>query len=470
MRFPHWTGADLVAATGGERVCGSADAEFSEIGIDSRAIAASAVFVAIRGERHDGHRFAPAVVDGGVRGLVVARDALPDLPVAQWQSAGVVCVAVNDTTQALGALAAFHRRRAGVNVAAITGSNGKTSTRVLTAAVLEQRFSVLATRGNLNNEIGVPLTLFRLASDHQWAVLELGMNHPGEIGRLTAICEPRIGAITNIGPAHLQGVGSMEGVLRAKAELVEGMPSGGRAVLNVDDPRLRRLGAELDRPVTWFGRSPEADVRAEAEVESGAGLAFSLALPDGRVPVRLPLMGRFQVLNALAAAAVGHLAGLGPETIAAGLSVGRPEKGRMVRVDTRRGIHLIDDTYNANPASMAAAVETLTSLAPAGQRVLVMGDMLELGPEAPALHREAGRRAVAAGVDRLLACGPLSGEVAAGAKAAGLPADRVETGPPEALVTELTTTLRANDWVLIKGSRGMAMERILNLLREWADR
>jgi UDP-N-acetylmuramoyl-tripeptide--D-alanyl-D-alanine ligase len=460
----------LVAATGGERVCGSADAEFSGIGIDSRAIEPGAVFVALRGERHDGHRFAPAVVDGGVRGLVVARDALPELPLDRWRSAGAVCVAVADTTRALGALAAYQRRRAGVEVAAITGSNGKTSTRVLTAAVLEREFSVLATRGNFNNEIGLPLTLFRLAPDHQWAVLELGMNHPGEIGRLAAICAPRVGVILNIGPAHLQGVGSMEGVLRAKAELVEGMPPGGPAVLNADDPRLRRLGAELDRPVTWFGRSPAADVRAEAEAEGGTGLAFTLVLPDGRVPVRLPLVGRFQVLNALAAAAVGHLAGLDPETIAAGLSSGRPETGRMVPIDTRRGIHLIDDTYNANPASLAAAVETLVAMAPPGRRVLVMGDMLELGPEAPALHREAGARAAAAGVDRLLARGALAEEVAAGAREAGLPADRAVTGAPEALVAELTATLRAGDWVLVKGSRGMAMERILNPLREWADR
>lgn len=465
-----WTADELCAATGGERVSGSGEPVFSGIAIDSRAIEPGQVFVAIRGDRHDGHRFAAAVVESGVRGLVVARDALEDLPLDAWRNAGVACVAVGDTTAALGGLAAFHRRRWNGPVAAVTGSNGKTSTRAMMAAVLGQAGPVLATRGNFNNEIGLPLTLFRLRPEHRWAAVELGMNHFGEIARLTKIAAPEIGVITNIGPAHLEGVGSLDGVRRAKGELVAEMPPGATAVLNADDPHLVRLARETDRPVLMFGRSESAAVRAEDEESVPGGVRFTLILPGGRVPVRLSVAGRFQVANALAAAAAGHLAGLAPEAIAAGLAAARPEKGRMVPLETRRGVHLIDDTYNANPASMAAAIETLAELAPVGRRVLVAGDMLELGEEGEALHREAGRRAAKAGVDRVLGCGSLAESLVAAAAEAGLAPGNCFCGSPEAVADRLTETLNPGDWVLVKGSRGMAMERVLNLLREWADR
>jgi UDP-N-acetylmuramoyl-tripeptide--D-alanyl-D-alanine ligase len=465
-----WTPGDLLAATGGKRVSGSGGESFSGIGIDSRAITPGQVFVAIRGDRHDGHRFAAAVVEAGVRGLVLARDGLNDVPLDAWRVAGVTCVAVDDTTRALGALAAFHRRRWNGPVAAVTGSNGKTSTRAMMAAVLGQAGPTLATRGNFNNEIGLPLTLFRLRPEHRWAAVELGMNHFGEIARLTKIAVPEIGLITNIGPAHLEGVGSLDGVRRAKGELVAEMPPGAAAVLNADDPHLVRLARETDRPVLMFGRSESAAVRAEDEESVPGGIRFNLILPSGRIPVRLAVSGRFQVYNALAAAAVGHLAGLAPEAIAAGLTEARPEKGRMVPLETRRGIHLIDDTYNANPASMAAAIQVLVELAPAGHRVLVAGDMLELGDAAEALHREAGRLAAEAGVDRVLGCGPLAESLVAAAADAGLAPADCFSGSPEAAAERLTETLNPGDWVLVKGSRGMAMERVLNLLREWADR
>jgi len=466
----RWTVGDLLAATGGERASGSGDADFSGIAIDSRAIEPDQLFVAVRGERHDGHRFAAAVVESGVRGLVLARDALNDLPLEAWREAGVTCVAVSDTTRALGALAAFHRRRWNGPVAAVTGSNGKTTTRAMMAAVLGRAGSTLATRGNFNNEIGLPLTLLRLRPEHRWAAVELGMNHFGEIARLARIAAPDIGVITNIGPAHLEGVGSLDGVRRAKGELIAEMPPGATAALNADDPHLVRLAGETDRPVLGFGRSESAAVRAEDEAPIPGGVGFTLVLPDGRAPVRLRAVGRFQVSNALAAAAAGHLAGLDAETVAAGLAETRPEKGRMVPLETRRGVRLIDDTYNANPASMAAAVQALTELAPPGRRVLVAGDMLELGPAAEALHREAGRRAAEAGVDRVLGSGPLSAALAAEAEAAGLPPDACFSGSPGAVADRLMETLAPGDWVLVKGSRGMAMERILNLLREWADR
>ncbi|MFP4421074.1 MAG: UDP-N-acetylmuramoyl-tripeptide--D-alanyl-D-alanine ligase [Desulfococcaceae bacterium] len=466
----RWKARELTIAAGGERVAGTGEAEFSDIAIDSRAIAPDQLFVAIRGERHDGHRFAPAVVESGVRGVVVARDALNDLPLDVWREAGVTCLAVDDTTRALGALANFRRRLWGGSVAAVTGSNGKTSTRAMMAAVLARAGPTLATRGNFNNEIGLPLTLFRLRPEHRWAAVELGMNHFGEIARLARIAAPDIGVITNIGPAHLEGVGSLDGVLRAKAELIAEMPAASTAVLNADDSRLLDLARATDRPVALFGRSERAAIRAQDETPTPEGTAFTLVLPNGRARVRLSAAGRFQVSNALAAAAVGHLAGLDAGAIAAELAEVRPEKGRMVPLETRRGIHLIDDTYNANPASLAAAVQTLAELAPPGRRALVVGDMLELGDAATELHRQAGRLAVAAGVDRVLGSGPLSAALVSAAAEAGLPTEACFSGPPGAVADRLTETLNPGDWVLVKGSRGMAMERVLNLLREWADR
>jgi UDP-N-acetylmuramoyl-tripeptide--D-alanyl-D-alanine ligase len=305
-----WTTADILEATGGELLGGDLQTRFAEVCIDSRKISAGDLFVAIIGDVHDGHRFAGEVVAQGVGGLVVNKNRAKDLPVAEWQAKNIACIAVDNTTRALGDLAAFNRRRTQVSVVAITGSNGKTTTRQLTVNVVASRFSTLAPIGNYNNEIGVPLTLLRLNPGHQWAVLELGTNRPGEIARLAEICTPDIGVITNIGPAHLEGLGSLNGVQREKGTLLEKLKPDGRAVLNADDPRVRALAPKAKRNAVLFGLSPDAPVRAEAVKEKAAGVSFDLVLPADRISIDLKIPGRFMIPNALAAAAVGHLMGL----------------------------------------------------------------------------------------------------------------------------------------------------------------
>jgi UDP-N-acetylmuramoyl-tripeptide--D-alanyl-D-alanine ligase len=464
-----WTLQDILNATHGDLVAGDRDRSFDSISIDSRRITAADVFVAIRGAVHDGHRFIREVVDGGVRGLVVGRSRIGDLP-AEWLRAGpVACVAVADTTRALGDLAAYHRKRSPAAVIAITGSNGKTSTRRMTAAVLSLRFAVLEPAKNLNNQIGVPLTLFNLEPRHAWAVLELGTNLPGEIARLAEICTPDVGLITNIGPAHLEGLGSLEGVLREKGALLEGLAPGGRAVLNADDPRLRRLGGECGVEPLLFGLSADAAVRAEGIEEAARGIDFELALPGQRTAVHLRAHGRFMVHNALAAAAAGHLLGVSLEDIKEGLEGFSPVQGRMSVSTLSGGVHLIDDTYNANPASMEAAIATLHRLRGPGRGLLVVGDMLELGSAAAALHRDMGRLAARTGVSKLLACGNFAEAVAAGAGEGGMAAADIVTGSQAAIGGVLLGELKAGDWVLVKGSRSMGMEAIVNALQQWAE-
>jgi UDP-N-acetylmuramoyl-tripeptide--D-alanyl-D-alanine ligase len=464
-----WTMPDILNATGAELVCGDGRQRFTGLSIDSRTIEAGELFVAIRGAVHDGHRFIPEVLGRGVRGLIVAsrhRDALPE---AARAAGRVACAAVSDTTRALGDLGAFHRNRSRAALVAVTGSNGKTSTRRMTAAVLSQRFRVLEAERNLNNQIGVPLTLLRLAPEHEWAVLELGTNLPGEIARLAQICTPEIGVITNIGPAHLEGLGSLEGVLAEKSALLSGLRAGGRAVLNADDPRLRPLAQGPGRKTLLFGLAADAAVRAARVQETAAGVDFELVLPAETVPVHLNAHGRFMVQNALAAAAVGHLLGLSGAEIAAGLGRFAPVAGRMQVSRLADGIILIDDTYNANPASMEAALAVLGGLKSGGRSILVAGDMRELGAEAGRMHREIGRLAARTGVGRLFACGDLATETAAGARSGGMAAADIVTGARADIEHALLEALRPADRVLIKGSRAMGMEHVVRAIKDWSN-
>jgi len=465
-----WTASEILEATHGQRLCGQLERAFTGIGIDSRQITAGQLFVAIKGETHDGHAFVPDVLQKKVQGLLIAQDRVPEMPVDQWRTQGIVGLAVDNTVTALGHLAHFNRRRAAVSVVAITGSNGKTTTRSMITTVVSQKHTTLATTGNLNNEIGLPLTLFRLSPDHRWAVLELGMNHPGEIGRLGRICEPDIGVITNIGPAHLEGLKSMEGVMQAKGELLQTLASNGLAILNADDPYLLQLAERCDRPVLFFGLSDRARVRAVNIVTRAAGITFTLVLPGAEVPVELQTHGRFMVGNALAAAAVGHQIGLSAQSIKSGLEAFRPVTGRLNICQTPTGVNLIDDTYNANPGSMRAAIETLQVLKGNHQGVLVAGDMLELGTQAKRLHMEIGAWAADHAIDRLYITGAFAPQVAAGAQDQGLAAAAIYIGSKQDILRALRAQLQPGDWVLVKGSRGMRMETIVQgLLAQRAD-
>ena len=463
----NWSVNTVVQATGGRLLCGPSNVQYHGIGIDSRTIEPDQLFVAICGERYDAHRFIAQVVEKGVRGVVVAaaQSLSADLDAAADQ--GVACIAVTDTTRALGALAAYQRRQAKIPVVAITGSNGKTTTRRMTALVLAQRYKTLATRGNFNNEVGLPLTLFNLSELHQAAVLELGMNHAGEIDRLAAICQPTIGVITNVGPAHLEFLKTVEGVARAKGELLSHIAVNGHAVLNRDDPHVAGLADASVCPVTFFGITADAHIRAASIGDTQTGVAFDLVLPTDRARIQIRSPGRFMVHNALAAAAAGYLAGLNIHDIKAGLESFQPQSGRLQILQIPTGVTIIDDTYNANPASMKAAIDTFRAHGGQGRGYVVLGDMLELGPKADAWHQSVGRYAARANPQRLLVCGDHAPSVVAGAQSEDMPVQRLAAGSKEEITADLIARLVPGDWILVKGSRGMAMETVVQAIKAW---
>lgn len=471
-----WTTEDILTATGGEVlrvgtgerrvVSGNGSVRsFGSVFIDSRDIPENGLFVAIKGQLHDGHAFIGQLMAAGVRGFVIGRKTAGDVVNTLDATRDVLVIVVEDTVRALGDLAAYHRRRAGIPVVAVTGSNGKTSTREMTAAIFRQKFNTLSTAGNFNNEIGLPLTLLRLNRDHQAAVVEMGMNHPGEIRRLSKIGKPDAGVITNIGSAHLEGLGSLEAIMRAKAEIMDGMPDDAPLITNGDDPFCLRLAASAARPVVFFGTAETAHVRAVAVASSGIGSRFTLRLPEERIDIELKVPGAFMVANALAAAAAGHVMGATLQQIKAGLESFAPVKGRMNLVETHWGGTLIDDTYNANPDSMAAAIQTLVSLKGENRALLVSGDMMELGENAPAYHEEIGRLSAELGIAKIFATGQYAKDLARGAISAGMPDETIITGEKKELMAELAGCLRSGDWVLVKGSRGMGMETVVQFLR-----
>jgi UDP-N-acetylmuramoyl-tripeptide--D-alanyl-D-alanine ligase len=464
-----WTTAQIVKATRGGLLCGDLQQSFSRISIDSRTISSNDVFVAIEGDVHDGHAFASDVVAQGVRGLVVGRTKISHLPISDWKKNQIACIAVADTTRALGDLASFNLRRSQASVVGITGSNGKTTTRKLTAGILERQYNILATSGNRNNEIGLPLTLLGLEFEHQWAVVELGTNSPGEIKRLVEICSPKIGVITNIGPAHLEKLGSLDGVMHEKGDLLKGLGPNGIAILNADDPRGLQLAQNAENEVILFGLSDEATIRARHITEKDSGITFTLIFEEKSLSVHLNSPGSFMISNALAAAAVGYSLGLSSETVRSGLEAFTPVAGRMNILHMSNGIHIIDDTYNANPESMKAALSTLQQMRLGGRGVFVAGDMLELGEMSPALHRQVGALAARSGISRLYAKGKFCEAVAIGAHEEGLRSADIVTGSRDEIIKDLKGWLQPGDWILVKGSRGMAMEKVVQGLKDWSE-
>ena len=464
-----WTIKDCLAATEGRLLGRDAGIQFARVSIDSRQITKDELFVAIKGDVHDGHAFADAVVKKGIRGLIIDEQKVDALPSDDWMDSSVACISVTDTTLALGRMAAYHRRRNSASIAAITGSNGKTTTRRMTAAVVARRFNTHSTKKNFNNDIGLPLTLLEICPAHQWAVVELGMNAPGEIDYLAGICSPDIGIITNVGPAHLEGVGSLEGVMNAKGELLGRIKPDGSAILNADDSRVSALADRTDCRVLFYGLSESATIRGYDVVTTGSGCTFTLGLPNERIQVSLNIPGEFMVSNALAAAATGYEMGLPADQIKAGLEAFIPVEGRMNIRQLQNGIHMIDDTYNANPGSMAAALKTLSALRGKSRSIFVAGDMKELGEQSASLHTDIGALAVRSGIDLMFVTGEFADQMAAGALAEGMASRQVMTGTKPEILQALVEELVTDDWVLVKGSRSMAMEDIVHGLQQWAD-
>ena len=426
------------------------DAGFRGAGTDTRTLSPGALFFALKGERYDAHDMLDAALAAGAAGLVVSRDVATDAP----------RVLVDDTRAALGDLARAWRSRFDIPVLAITGSNGKTTTKEMLASILRTQGPTLATAGNLNNDIGVPLTLFQLGAEHRHAVIEMGANRPNDIADLVAIALPTVALVTMCGPAHLEGFGDIAGVATAKGKIYTRLPADGVAVINADDVYAAQWRATAgDVRILTFGLGPEADVAAR-DIEHdaiGAGSRFTLRVGAAERLVRLPFDGLHNVRNALAAAAAAHAIGVPLEAIVNGLETASRVKGRLNLKRSRGGMRLIDDSYNANPASVGAAIELLARQPNA--RWLVFGDMGELGDGAAEAHRQVGLEARAAGVDRLFAIGA---EARAAADAFGDGATWY--ADVDAALPELLALDGADATLLIKASRFMQLDRIVDAL------
>jgi UDP-N-acetylmuramoyl-tripeptide--D-alanyl-D-alanine ligase len=453
--------ADVIGWSGGRLVRGRASALFAGVSTDTRADLGGKLFVALIGANHDAHAFLGQALAGGAAGLLVQRsDALPAAPT----DAAVIEVA--DTTLALGALAAGHRSGFTGPVVAITGSNGKTTTKEMCAAILACLGPCLKNRGNLNNNIGLPLTLLERDASHRVLVVEIGMNHRGEIAPLAAIARPTVGVITNVGTAHIEHLGSREAIAVEKGDLVAALPPEATAVLNADDPRAFAQRERTRARVVGFGVGPSADVRAERVTALGErGFAFDLVVGGTRTAVQVAGLADSTVPNALAAAAAALAAGASPDQVAEGLARYRGVGGRMEQLTLPRNIILINDTYNANPQSMQVALESLAKLKGSSRAIAVLGDMGELGEAALDAHRATGALVARLGLDHLFTLGRFGQPLADAAMHAGMASERVHVGAThEEVASAVSELLQGNDWVLVKGSRSMKMERVVEAL------
>lgn len=431
-----------------------ADADVLRVSTDSRTMQPGDLFIALRGDTFDGGAFAAQALQQGAAGVVLDRTQAPELAEA---------IRVDDTRLALGKLAAAWRKRFSLPVVAVTGSNGKTTVKEMLAAILRMEAgsdaAVLHTEGNLNNDIGVPLMLLRLRETHQYAVFEMGMNHAGEIDYLTRLARPDVAVVNNAMTAHIGFLGSVENIARAKGEIFNGLSAAGIAVFNADDPHAwlwRESNAQ--RSVTDFGLSQPATVRGRYQ-PAEYGSALTLVLPNATLDIALQVPGEHNVMNALAAATAAFALDISYRSVVAGLSGFAGVKGRLQRKAALHGSTFIDDTYNANPDSAKAALLVLAQHA--GKKILVLGDMGELGGDAAAMHAQIGLAARAAGIDRLLALGELTKETVGAFGAGAMHFERIQE-----LLAELENELTPQTTVLVKGSRFMQMERVVQSFME----
>jgi len=462
--------ADVLTSLTGATPDAATEYRITSVEIDSRACRSGSLFIALPGENTDGHNYVADAFRAGAIAAIVQRpvqaDGVPitstQLPLPEtWQPP--VCILVEDSLSALQKLATDWRQRFSAQVVGITGSVGKTSTKELTTLVLAQKFTVLKNPGNLNNEIGLPLTLLKMNDSHGQVVLEMGMYDVGEIETLCRIARPHIGVVTNVGPSHLERLGSLERIAAAKQELVAALDENGIAILNIDDPLVMGMAAHTRARVFTYGLSEDADLRADRIHSEGLeGVRFVLHYQNESVDVKVPLLGRHSVHTALRAAAVGLVQGMHWGEIVAGLQ-NREAQLRLVAIPGPHGSIILDDTYNASPDSTIAALNLLHELN-ATRKIAVLGYMAELGGYEEAGHKKVGCRA-ANTVDMLITVGPCADIVAAEAVACGLDATAVHVMADIAAVLEFLKKIAATgDTILVKGSRSMAMETIVNEL------
>ncbi len=462
--------ADVLEALSGARPEG-ASLVISEASIDSRQVIPAGLFVALPGERVDGHDYLADAFQRGAHLALIQKDVSSQFPTLDVRSGSLpagqsipavpFCLLVNDSLAALQSVARFWRRKLNARVIGVTGSVGKSTTKELIAEVLSQRYRTLKNQGNLNNEIGLPLTLLRMGLGHERAVLEMGFYIPGEITFLCDLALPSIGVITNVGTVHAERAGSKEAIAEGKAELVQALPPApeGVAVLNYDDPFVRPMAEKTAAQIFFYGLDPRADLWADQIEGLGLeGIRFRLHYHKENLYLRVPLIGRHSVHTVLRAAAVGIVEGLTWLEIFEGLRQGHTQL-RLVAVRSQTGALLLDDTYNAAPESMLAAINLLDELD--GRKIAVLGDMLELGPYEKQGHEMVGLRAARV-ADTLLTLGPRAHMIADAARRAGMNKNRIlEFEEIEPVIDWMRTNLTSNDSVLIKGSHGLRMDRIV---------
>jgi len=451
---------EVLKATGGRLLQGKEKTSFRGISTDSRTVAEGELFIALKGERFDGHQFAIEALKKRAGGVIIEEDKVRDIRWNGYRPSAVI--AVKDALHALGDIARERRRKFGTPVVALTGSNGKTTTKEMISVSLEAAFPVLKTKGNLNNLIGLPLTLLNLTEQERIVVLEMGMNVPGEIRRLTEIAEPDVGLITNIEGVHLEGMGSLERVREEKGELFRRMRQDGTILVNQDDPRVIDLASEFHGQKITFGIDHPAEVMAkEIRLQDVGGTSFTLMMEGVILEITLPFLGGHFVSNALSAIAAASLFGIELEKVKEALEHLSPSPMRMEILHPQEGVTLINDAYNANPRSMELALEVLSQMKGKGRGIAVLGDMLELGEYSVEAHQHIGERIGELSIDFLLALGEEAPVLVESAMRHGLDSEkaRIVESHTEA-ISMLKKMARDGDWILVKGSRRMGMEKI----------
>ncbi len=442
---------------------------FSGISTDSRAIKSSELFVALKGDNFDGNTFVLDLAQKGIKGFIVQKGLIASIDkesADKIKQKELVLFETPDTLISLGKLAQFQRLRSKVNVLAITGSSGKTTTRKITQQIFNTRFHTLATMGNLNNEIGVPLTLLKLSAAHEWAIIEMGMNHAGEISRLSQIARPDIAMVINTDGVHLEGLGTVENVAKAKAEIFEGLRENSTAIIFSDDKRRHILKEKIQsnkniEKLLLFGSDIKADICLSTIIAGVENTDFKAQINKENTKFSIPSPARFMVDNCLAAISAAFSAGIGTECMKKGISGFTPETGRLNIYKTEHDINLIDDTYNANPTSVTQALNTLISLATNNNSIAILGDMLELGEQSAQLHKTVGQTVAQLKISKLFVFGPMGEHTIKGAIENGYSPNDIFEGTKTDIAKTVAQIANKDTWILIKGSRGMAMETVI---------
>ena len=460
---------DCLNALEGQLLRGDLACPFRGVSINSRTVVRGELFVCIKGDRFDGHDFLADVIEKKVGGIIISDpEKLPSKPVRSEEEPFVIHV--QDTLKALQDLASFQRKRFPFQVVAVTGTNGKSTTKEMIASILETKFKTLKTQGNLNNHIGLPLTLLKREPSHEMGVLELGMSAAGEIKRLAEISQPDIGVITNISEGHLVQLKSLKDIQSAKGELFDALTEESTAIVNADDPLVLELARSLRAKTVTFGIDQPADVRAsEIENKDNLGFQFKVSLFDKTLSVRLPYLGYCNIYNALAALATGYSLGIKEDAMTRGLENYQRMSQRNEQIQHKE-IDLINDSYNANPRSMTEALKTLDSFKTQGRRIFVIGDMLELGDRSITAHQKLGEEIAASKTNILIALGKLASLAAKSAQAvAGEKIQILELTSHQEAAELLTQETVSGDCVMLKGSRGAAIEKVLQIFMESKD-